>query len=91
VAQTIGDSAFQGTGGTGLTLTLGAMLCGVGTNMFSGINVSKTVTVMIPSSYIDYFSSMNWSDIFMGRGWNGTNYYGNGAVNSNIILFIQPL
>jgi uncharacterized repeat protein (TIGR02543 family) len=97
VAETIGYQAFAETGGTALTITLGAEAPSLAIDLFYDVSVPKTVTVRvpagatgygtIPATYSGADATNNWGNAFRGKGWNGTNYLG-GTVNSNVTLTI---
>ncbi|MDR2019427.1 MAG: leucine-rich repeat protein, partial [Treponema sp.] len=101
-ATFIGNAAFSYTGTGSLTLTLGSTPPALRTNMFSGINSPKTVTVKVPSGatawdsivsgspYSGSDTTDNWGNAFRGKGWNGANYL-SGGVNGNITLTIEEL
>jgi hypothetical protein len=63
-ATSIGDHAFSYTGDTGLTVSLGNTAPGLGTPMFGGVYVAKTVTVKVPSGATGYNSA--WESAFNG-------------------------
>jgi hypothetical protein len=99
-ATTIGNNAFYNTGGTALTITLGAAAPKVGKNMFEYVFVPKTVTVLVPNTgsavygpipavYSGSDTTNNWGNAFRGKGWDNTNGYGSGTVNSYITLNIK--
>jgi hypothetical protein len=98
-ATSIGNSAFSYTGGTALTVTLGATAPTLGADLFENyVSVPKTVTVLVPSGATGYGSipatysgsdaTGKWGNAFRGKGWNGTSY-GAGTVNSNVTLKID--
>jgi len=91
-AISIGTNAFWDTGTTALTVTLGATLPTLGTEIFSDVNSAKDVTVRFPAEGAAAYGSVptdtttqNWGNAFRGMGWDGTAYL-DGAVNENISL-----
>jgi hypothetical protein len=94
-------SAFQSTGTTPLTVTLGASVpASLGEIMFLGVNAAKPVTIEVPSAatawsgiiagspYSGTDTTDNWGNGFRGGGWNGTNLSNSTYVNSNITLIV---
>jgi hypothetical protein len=102
-AQSIGDKAFRYTGGQALEITLGSAgnpaAPELGTEMFGGVYTAKTVTVLVPSGATGYGpipatysgsgATPNWGNAFRGMGWNSTDGYGSGTLNSLITLDIR--
>jgi hypothetical protein len=92
-------NAFQNTGGTALTLTLGSTPPRVADRLFEGVSVSKTVKVKRPSSasgaYTGYANALdttidNWANAFRGGGWNGTTYGTTPSyVNTNVTVSFE--
>jgi hypothetical protein len=95
----IGEGAFCDTGGTSLSVTLGAESPGLGNFMFYDVEVPKSVTVKLPSDADEYYGAaptdaedQNWSNAFRGMGWNReTGEYGTGEVNDKIALNFAAL
>jgi hypothetical protein len=94
----IRSNAFANTGGTTLTVIL-EFSCNLGTDIFAGVTVPKTVTVRFPTGMedgliTDYNSNLagdNWGNGFRGRGWlnhgpDAPGSIGTGTVNNNINL-----
>jgi hypothetical protein len=95
-ATSIGDRAFRNTGGTPLTITLGAIAPTVGTYIFDSVG-GKSVTLRIDSKAMAGYgaanfengdtSTNNWGNAFRGKGWNSiSELYGSGTINGNISL-----
>ena len=97
----IGNNAFQNTGSTRLTITLGGGAPSLGTNIFNGVGTSKTIIIKRPEGVIGWPGDIpfnnsdtnnNWGNAFRGRGWTqSSNSYGRGNVNSNINLIIEEI
>jgi hypothetical protein len=99
-AATSINNAFDGTGTTALTITLGQNAPRTDTGLFFGIT-AKTVTVKVPDGAVDYGTipatysgtnaTVNWGNGFRGGGWNGSGfrYEGASSINSNITLHIE--
>jgi hypothetical protein len=99
-AISISYEAFERTGTTALTITLGQNAPTVEAYMFRDIDSPKSVTVKVPSGASGYGSlpttyssdttTQNWGNAFRGKGWyKDSGNYGDGTVNSNITLTIQ--
>jgi hypothetical protein len=91
-AISIGNGAFNDTGTTALTVTLGATPPTLGTEIFFYVDIAKNVTVQFPFIGFAAYGNVpadtegqNWGNAFRGMGWNGTAYL-DGAVNENITL-----
>jgi hypothetical protein len=63
-ATSIGAEAFAASGRVALSITMGAAAPIVGTNTFSGINGSRTVTVRVPNGAPGYTAA--WQNAFKG-------------------------
>jgi hypothetical protein len=105
-ATSINSFAFRSTGGTALTVTLGATAPMLGSYLIDYVSTPKTVTVQVPTAVPDTGSDYgpipatyntdtttnNWGNAFRGKGWNGTSYR-TGTVNGNVTLevtYITP-
>jgi hypothetical protein len=82
-ATSIGWGAFRYTGGTALTITLGSAPPSVDPEVFFGVDVSKTVTVRVPSGAVTAYNTA-WQTAFKGAGADGW-----WEVNTFINLIIQ--
>jgi hypothetical protein len=79
-ATSIKRSAFEYTGNTTLTVTLGNAVPALEEKMFDGVSVTKNVTVKVPSAasawsgktgnFTGSDTSDNWGNGFRGGGWN---------------------
>jgi len=79
------DRAFAYTGGADLEIWMGATPPTLGSNIFDGVNVTKNVTVKVPSgSKSSYYDNPTWKNAFIGLGTDGS-----GTVNDKITLFIE--
>jgi hypothetical protein len=91
----IGEDAFYNTGSKALTVTLGSTAPALGEDMFAAVSETKPVIVKVPSGAAGYgttpadTTTLNWGNVFRGKGWNSTDGYGSGTVNSKIELTIQ--
>jgi hypothetical protein len=105
-AQTISggyyfDGVFAQTGNKALTVTLGPTAPTLGYYIFSGVNVTKAVTVKVPSgagawtgktgtfSGAEKTGGPHWGEGFRGRGWTSGGAYENNGVNTYINLKIE--
>ena len=96
--MSIGNEVFRDTGTGSLTVTVGGIAPTVGTNSFTSVASTKTVTVKVPAGWSGYdavpstysgtSSTNNWGNAFRGLGWNGLAYQ-SGTVNQYITLDIQ--
>jgi hypothetical protein len=66
LAASISKSAFGGTGGNSLTVTLGSAAPTLGSTIFINVTTAKTVTVRVPSGATGYDSV--WQDKFKETG-----------------------
>jgi hypothetical protein len=100
----IGPDAFQFTGTTALTITLGPNAPNVGFFSFRDVNPTKIVTVKVPAGATGYGpipatysgddTSENWGNGFRGGGWNGRSFvyheeYGGGVPSINTNITLQ--
>jgi hypothetical protein len=99
-AASIDSYAFSNTGGLALTITLGSAAPTLGGRMFSGVSISKTVTVKVPAGATGYgkvpetYSGSDttecWGNGFRGGGWNGSAFTDSVIhINSYITLKIE--
>jgi hypothetical protein len=96
-AAAIGKGVFGQTGIGDLAVTLGGTVPTLGTDMFYGVDSTKSVTLKVPGNtewngIIAAYSGAstandNWGNAFRGGGWDGTSYL-DGTVNSSINLTI---
>jgi hypothetical protein len=88
--EDIGTCAFELTGTTALTVTLGTSPPTLKTAIFGQITSTKNVTVKVPSGATAGYNSDPWKTGFKGAGWDGNIGLG-GLVNGNIYLVITTL
>jgi hypothetical protein len=84
-ATHIHDEVFARTGGTPLSITLGAPPSGLGKDIFKGVTVTKNVFVRVPSANYESYNNSAWKDAFRGYG-SGSPH---GTVNIHINLGIE--
>jgi hypothetical protein len=100
-----GQQAFEYTGGTALTVTLGATVPMLDVAMFYGITAAKAVTVKVPNNaawsgktgtFTGGDTTDNWGNGFRGGGWDGSAIIDSSVsdgstngINSNITLTVE--
>jgi hypothetical protein len=102
LATYIKANAFEDTGITALTVTLGAAVPKLDPDLFNSISGAKIVTVKVPSGATGYASTLpatftgtltaggpHWGEGFRGNGWTGSSAYVTSAINENISLTIK--
>ena len=101
-ATAISLGAFENTGTTALTITLGNKAPTVGGSMFAGVTGEKPVIVRVPADATGYGQSpvnataRSWGNYFRGGDWSRSeNWWGEvsynrtAAPNTNIELIIE--
>jgi hypothetical protein len=95
----IGEGAFGNTGSTELTVSLGTYdPPALGTDMFSGVTVPKTVNVRVArippwtseaGSFTGTDNSPKWGNGFRGGGWTSGAIIDSSKINSSISLHVK--